>query len=112
MFNWEDKMRKQEEKFMEQFERQKDALRVKKLASQQRELLRDMNQKDVDIMIARHRKELDEIDKSIALEQARQMESMRNKMKTRNAKLAKDKAQRQIKLAEIQKAREKEREAA
>lgn len=34
MFNWEDKMRKQEEKFMEQFERQKDALRAKKLAAQ------------------------------------------------------------------------------
>jgi hypothetical protein len=32
MFNWEDKMRKQEERFMEQFERQKEGIKAKKLA--------------------------------------------------------------------------------
>jgi len=34
MFNWEDKMRKQEERFMEQFERQKEGIKAKKLAEQ------------------------------------------------------------------------------
>lgn len=98
-------MRKQEEKFMEQFEKQKDALRVKKLAEQQKELLKDMNQKDVDAMLMRHKKELASIDEALAIEQARQMDAMREKMKTRNARLARDKAERQIKLAEIQKSR-------
>lgn len=64
-----------------------------------------MNQKDVDAMLSRHKRELDAIDDSLAQEQARQMDMMRNKMKTRNAKLAGEKAERSIKLAEIQKAR-------
>jgi hypothetical protein len=34
MFNWEDKMRKQEMQFMDQFEQQKNALKAKKLADQ------------------------------------------------------------------------------
>lgn len=74
MFNWEDKMRKQEEKFMQQFEDQKKNLRAKKLASQQQELLKDMNQRDVDAMLARHKKELATIDEALAQEQKRQME--------------------------------------
>jgi len=32
MFNWEDKMKKQEMQFMDQFEQQKNALKAKKLA--------------------------------------------------------------------------------
>jgi len=63
-------------------------------------------------MLARHRRELAAIDESLSTEQARQMEIMREKMKTRNAKLAADKAERQIKMAEIQRARRAEAEAA
>jgi len=53
-----------------------------------------MNQKDVDVMLERHRRELAMIDESLAAEQARQMDIMRTKMKARNAKLATDKATR------------------
>jgi hypothetical protein len=105
MFNWEDKMRKQEERFMEQFERQKEGIKAKKLAEQQKELLKDMNQKDVDAMMQRHRRELAAIDSALAEEQKRQMANMKEQMKSRNQKLAQDKAIRQIKLAEIQKAK-------
>ena len=103
MFNWEDKMKKQEMQFMDQFEQQKNALKAKKLADQQKELLKDMNQKDVDVMLARHKKELEAIETALAAEQKRQMDQMKEQMKSRNAKLAGEKALRQIKLAEIQK---------
>lgn len=76
MFNWEDKMRKQEDRFMEQFERQKEGIKAKKLAEQQKELLKDMNQKDVDAMMQRHRRELAAIDSALAEEQKRQMGNM------------------------------------
>jgi hypothetical protein len=105
MYNWEDKMRKQEDRFMEQFERQKEGIKAKKLAEQQKELLKDMNQKDVDAMMQRHRRELAAIDSALAEEQKRQMANMKDQMKNRNQKLAQDKAIRQIKLAEIQKAK-------
>lgn len=112
MFNWEDKMKRQEERFMDQFDRQKEALKAKKLAEQQRELLKNMNQKDVDEMLARHRRELEAIETALAMEQKRQMEFMQNQMKVRNQQLNKDRAIRQIKLAEIQKKRLLEIEAA
>jgi len=98
-------MRKQEDRFMEQFERQKEGIKAKKLAEQQKELLKDMNQKDVDAMMQRHRRELAAIDSALAEEQKRQMANMKDQMKNRNQKLAQDKAIRQIKLAEIQKAK-------
>lgn len=103
MFNWEEKMRKQEDRFMEQFERQKEGIKAKKLAEQQKELLKDMNQKDVDAMMQRHRRELAAIDQALQEEQKRQMANMQNQMKSRNAKMASEKAIRQIRLAEIQK---------
>jgi hypothetical protein len=52
-------------------------------------------------MLARHKRELEAIEEALAAEQKRQMEQMKEQMKSRNAKLAKDKALRQIKLAEI-----------
>lgn len=64
-----------------------------------------MNQKDVDAMLTRHRRELEAVDQALAAEQSRQMDQMRDKLKNRNQKLAADKALRQIKLAEIQKAK-------
>jgi len=112
MFNWEDKMKKQEMQFMDQFEQQKNSLKAKKLADQQKELLKDMNQKDVDVMLARHKRELEAIEEALAAEQKRQMDQMKEQMKSRNAKLAKDKALRQIKLAEIQKSKLREAAAA
>lgn len=67
-----------------------------------------MNQKDVDAMLARHKRELEAIEEALAAEQARQMDQMKEQMKSRNAKLASEKALRQIKLAEIQKSKLKE----
>lgn len=96
---------------MEQFEQQREQLRMKKMAEHQNELLRDMNKRDVDEILARHRKELAAIDETLALEQARQMEMMREKMKVRNAELAKTKGLRQLKMAEILVQREKEIDA-
>lgn len=71
-----------------------------------------MNQKDVDVMLARHKKELEAIETALAAEQKRQMDQMKEQMKSRNAKLAGEKALRQIKLAEIQKSKLKEAQAA
>ncbi len=59
-------------------------------------------------MLARHKRELEAIEEALAAEQKRQMEQMKEQMKSRNAKLAKDKALRQIKLAEIQKNKQAE----
>lgn len=77
MFNWEDKMKKQEMQFMDQFEQQKNAIKAKKLSDQQKELLKDMNQKDVDVMLARHKRELEAIEEALAAEQQRQMDQMK-----------------------------------
>ena len=76
---------------------------AKKLAEQQRELLKDMNQDDVDKMLSRHKSELLAMDTALKNEQDRQMADLRDKLKSRNEKAAKDKAMRQIKMAEIYK---------
>lgn len=44
------------------------------MGDQQKELLKDMNQKDVDVMLARHKRELEAIDEALAAEQKRQMD--------------------------------------
>jgi hypothetical protein len=43
-----------------------------------------MNQKDVDAMMQRHRRELAAIDSALAEEQKRQMANMKEQMKNRN----------------------------
>ena len=43
---------------MERFRRQREEMLARKLADQQRELLKDMNQKDVDQMLDRHKRDL------------------------------------------------------
>lgn len=48
MFNWEEQVKKDEQKHMMQFQKQKEEMMAKKLADQQKELLKDMNQNDVD----------------------------------------------------------------
>merc|ERR1719482_546633 len=63
-------------------------------------------------MMQRHRRELAAIDSALAEEQKRQMANMKEHMKNRNQKLAQDKAIRQIKLAEIQKAKQEQAIAA
>jgi hypothetical protein len=47
------------------------------LSDQQKELLKDMNQKDVDAMLARHKRELEAIEEALAAEQQRQMDQMK-----------------------------------
>lgn len=48
MVNVEEMLKKDEAKHMERFRRQREEMLARKLADQQRELLKDMNQKDVD----------------------------------------------------------------
>ena len=48
MFNWEDTIKKSEDAMMEGFRRQKEDMMAKKLAEQQKEILKDMNKADVD----------------------------------------------------------------
>jgi len=76
MFNWEDKMKKEEGKYMEAFAKQREDIMSRKLADQQKELLRDMNQKDVDGILSRHKRELLQVDSALDEEQKRQMEQM------------------------------------
>ena len=48
LVNVEEMLKKDEAKHMERFRRQREEMLARKLAEQQRELLKDMNQKDVD----------------------------------------------------------------
>jgi len=58
MFDWDSKSKRDEDKIMEQYRRQKDEMMAKKLADQQKEILRDMNKEDVDAMLAKHKRQL------------------------------------------------------
>ncbi len=86
---------------MERYKRQRDEMLARKLADQQRELLKDMNQKDVDAMLDRHKRDLKAMDDALFEEQSRQMVTMRERMKGRNEAKAREQVVRQIKLAEI-----------
>jgi hypothetical protein len=112
MFDWEAKVRKDEDKAMEAFRKQKEDLLAKKLAEQQKEILRDMNKKDVDALLERHKSQLLAMDEALEKEQDRQMERMRERLKGRGKANMKEKMMKQIKLAEIQKQRQAELEKA
>jgi hypothetical protein len=112
LVNVEEMLKKDEAKHMERFRRQREEMLARKLADQQRELLKDMNQKDVDQMLERHKRDLSSMDEVLVEEQARQMEKMREQMKQRTAKRARENVVRQIKLAEIQKTKQHEKEQA
>ena len=93
---------------MDRLKRQREEVMAKKLADQQRELLQDLTQKDVDNLLGKHKQELQVMDEVLQEEQKRQMEKMRDRMKNRSSNKAKEQAIRQIKLAEIQKAKQEE----
>lgn len=112
LVNVEEMLKKDEAKHMERFRRQREEMLARKLADQQRELLKDMNQKDVDQMLERHKKDLSAMDEVLVEEQARQMDKMRDRLKNRNANRAREQVVRQIKLAEIQKQKAQEAEQA
>ena len=101
MFNWEDRVKRDEDKIMDQFRKQKEEMMARKLAEQQKEILRDMNKEDVDALLAKHKRQLLQMDEALRREQERQMELMRTNQKNKNGDLAKEKMLRQIKLAEI-----------
>ena len=101
LVNVEEMLKKDEAKHVERFRRQREEMLARKLADQQRELLKDMTQKDVDLMLEKHKKELSSMDEVLEEEQARQLERMRERMKNRTAARAKENVARQIKLAEI-----------
>jgi hypothetical protein len=83
----------------------------KKLAEQQKEILREMNKKDVDAILDRHKKQLLAMEEALGKEQQRQMKKMREKMQGKNQEAMKEKMLRQIKMAEIQKKKKAELEA-
>lgn len=112
LVNVEEALKKDETKAIEQFRRQREEMLSRKLADQQRELLKDMNQKDVDQLLGKHKRDLQVMDEVLKSEQDRQMESMRVRMRGRNANRAREQVVRQIKLAEIQKTKQQEAEQA
>jgi hypothetical protein len=64
---------------MEQFRRQKEEMMAKKLAEQQKEILNDMNKEDVDALLAKHKRQLLQMDQALQKEQDRQMAIMHDK---------------------------------
>jgi len=68
MFNWEDKVKRDEDKIMDQFRKQKEEMMAKKLAEQQKEILRDMNKEDVDVLLAKHKRQLLQMDEALRRE--------------------------------------------
>ena len=91
MFDWEATVKKDQAKLVEQLKKQKEDVMSKKLAEQQKEILRDMNKKDVDALLERHKKQLTSMEEALAKEQERQMARMKEKLKGRNKDNAKDK---------------------
>jgi hypothetical protein len=91
MFDWEATVKKDQAKLVDQLKKQKDDVMSKKLAEQQKEILRDMNKKDVDALLDRHKKQLTSMEEALAKEQERQMARMKEKLKGRNKDNAKDK---------------------
>lgn len=85
----EEMLKKDEAKHVERFRRQREEMLARKLADQQRELLKDMTQKDVDAMLDKHKRDLASMDEVLQEEQSRQLEKMRERMKNRTAARAK-----------------------
>lgn len=69
MFNWEEQVKKDEQKMMLRIAEQKNAIMAKKLEEQQNEILRNMNQKDVDGMLEKHKEQLKNLDLQLQSEQ-------------------------------------------
>jgi len=112
MFNWEDDMKRSENAMMEGFRKQKEEMLAKKLADQQKEIIKDMNKADVDAMLERHKRQLLQMDDALRAEQERQLKMMRDKKAGKGKKIAQDKLLRNIKMAEIQKQKAAELEKA
>jgi len=68
MFDWDDRQNRDQDKIMEQFKRQKEEMMAKKLADQQKEILNDMNQEDVDALLAKHKRQLQSMDQALSKE--------------------------------------------
>lgn len=62
MFNWEEQTKKDEQKMMLRIAEQKNAAMARKLEDQQKEILKNMNQKDVDSMLEKHKEQLKALD--------------------------------------------------
>ena len=60
-----------------------------------------MNKEDVDALLAKHKRQLLQMDETLTREHERQMALMRENQKNKNTDLAKEKMMKQIKLAEI-----------
>lgn len=88
---------------MEGFRKQKEEMMSKKLAEQQREILKDMNKNEVDEILDKHKRQLRQMDDTLTHEQERQLKMMRERMAGKGKDVAKKKMLKQLKLAEIQK---------
>jgi len=109
MFNWEDQIKKDEQKMMLRITEQKNIAMAKKLEEQQKEILKNMNQKDVDAMLERHKEQLKSLEAQLAGEQTRQLNQLKERLKTRNEANARNKVLRDIRMAEIQKKKEEDK---
>lgn len=108
MFSWEDMVKKDEQKLMLRIAEMKQEAMAKKLEEQQKEILKNMNQKDVDQMLERHKEQLKVLEKQLSTEHERQSAQLKEKLKQRNEANARRAVLRDIRMAEIQKQKEED----
>lgn len=105
LLNWEGRMRDEEAKQMDIFNRQKDAIIKKKMAEQSTQILLAASKGQIDNMKIEHEKALKALDTAIEQEQKRQMAMMREKMKSRVMESEQERVRREVKMALIIKAK-------
>ncbi|CDW71824.1 gcc2 and gcc3 domain-containing protein [Stylonychia lemnae] len=111
MLNWEDKMKQEEAKHMQAFEKQKNAIISKKLNEQKAELLREVNKDEISKLLQQHKRDIANLETALQKEQERQMTNMRKNVGERLKDQETGKIKREIKMAQLIKdksARQKE----
>ena len=111
----EDKAKGEEEKAMAQFTKQKEAILKQKQGEQAQELTRGMSQEEAAKIMARHKEDMARLETTLAGEQGRQADAMRERIKARrekNKEAASQKIQRQIKMAAVAKRKAEQRAVA
>eukprot|EP00347_Sterkiella_histriomuscorum_P024400 403331247 len=101
MLNWEERMKQEEAKHQEAFEKQKNAILTKKLNEQKSELLREVNKDEIDRLVQQHKRDLANLETALQREQQRQLENMRSNMGERLKVQETDKVKREIKMAQL-----------
>lgn len=104
--NWEDKIKEEEAKHIAIFEKQKQAIMNKKLAEQNAELILASNKGTIDQMKEEHQKALQALETAIEIEQARQMNMMKEKLRERMMDNEQEKVRREVRMAMLMKQKE------